>query len=94
MEKKAYLDKAEAQVKEWTAKIDQLKAKAEGVSADAKIEYQNQIDRLNAQKKAVQGKLKEVREAGEDAWESMKSEVERTTNELKTTLNSALSKFQ
>jgi hypothetical protein len=93
MEKKAYLDKAEAQVKEWTAKIDQLKAKAEQVSADTKIEYQNQIKQLNAQTKAVQDKLKEIRDAGEDSWETMKSDVERTTKELKALVESAISKF-
>ena len=93
MEKKAYLDKAEAQVKEWTAKVDQLKAKAEKVSADTKIEYQNQIKQLNAQTKAVQDKLKEIRDAGEDSWESLKSEVERTTKDLKASVEAAISKF-
>ena len=38
--KEVYIEKLEAQLKEWSAKIDVLEAKAEKAEADTKIKYQ------------------------------------------------------
>ena len=38
-EKHAYQQKVDAKLKEWDAEVDLLKAKGEGLVADAKIEF-------------------------------------------------------
>ena len=50
--KEAYQEKLEAQVKEWTAKLAEMKAKADQAGADAKTQMYKQIDQLQAQKEA------------------------------------------
>lgn len=70
--KKAYEEKLQAQLDEWNAEIEKLKAKADKAEADAKIEYYEQIEKLREQQQEAQAKLNELRRAGEDAWEDLK----------------------
>ena len=90
----AYIDKMEAQLREWGTKIDELKAKADKAEASAKIEYMKQLDSLKAKRDAARTKLGEIRAAGEDAWESMKSGVEGAWSELKSAIDGAANKFK
>jgi len=81
--KDAYLEKMEAQLREWGAKIDELKAKADKAEAGAKIEGMKQLDSLKAKRDAAQSKLGEIKAAGEEAWEILKTGVESAWSELK-----------
>lgn len=92
--KQSYMEKLEAQLNEWTAQIDQLRAKPDGAKADAKLEYQQQIDHLQTKKDQVQGKLNEIKQAGEGAWESLREGVEAAVTDLKAAVDRAMSKFQ
>lgn len=92
--KQAYVEKLEAQVREGTAKIDQLRAKTDAAKADAKLEYQQQIDHLQNQKNQLRGKLNEIKQAGEGAWESLRDGVAAAVNDLKAAVDRAMSKFQ
>ena len=44
--RKAYEEKLDAQLHEWSAQIELLKAKADNAKADAKIEYFKAIETL------------------------------------------------
>ena len=92
--KEAYRQKLEAQMREWSAKIDVLKAKADQAEADAKIEYQNRIEDLRQKKEALQAKLSELQNASDAAWKDIKAGTERAAADLKDALQSALSKFK
>jgi len=92
--KDAYLEKMEAQFREWGAKIDELKAKADKAEAGAKIEYMKQLDVLKAKRDAAQTQLGEIRAAGEEAWEHLKSGVEGAWSELKAAIDGAATKFK
>lgn len=93
-QKDAYVQKQEARLNEWSAEIDKLKAKAQGASADAKIEYEKQLDRLRTQRQTLQERLQDIRKAGKDAWSDLKAGAESAANEMKTALDSARQKFQ
>jgi hypothetical protein len=92
--KQAYQEKLEAQIKEWSAKLTELKAKADKTSADAKTQMYQQIDQLRARKEAAQQKLTEIKAASADSWEALKAGSEKTLDELKKTWESMKSKFQ
>ncbi|MDH5668101.1 MAG: hypothetical protein OEY86_08840 [Nitrospira sp.] len=92
--KAAYLEKMETQLREWGAKIDELKAKADQAEAGAKIECMKQLDSLKAKRDAVQTKLGEIKVAGEEAWEILKTGVESAWSELKTAIDGATTKFK
>jgi nucleotide-binding universal stress UspA family protein len=92
--RKAYQEKIEAQLKEWSARIDELKAKAERSKAEIKIKYEKQIEVLRSKQDAVQQKLREFKETGEETWEGLKTGVEKGLNDLKETFDQAISKFK
>ena len=92
--KEAHRENLEAQMREWSAKIDVMKAKADQAEADAKIEYQNRIEDLRQKKEALQAKLSELQNASDAAWKDIKAGTERAAADLKDALQSALSKFK
>lgn len=92
--KQAYQQKMEAQLKEWGAKIDELKAKSEKASAETKIQYQEQVQNLTNKKESAQQKLGELKNASEGAWESLTSGIDSAWKDLKSSLDQAMSKFK
>jgi predicted phage gp36 major capsid-like protein len=92
--KQAYREKLEAQMREWSAKIDLLKAKADQAEADAKIEYRNRIEDLRQKKEALKAKLGELQNASDAAWKDIRAGAEKAAADLKDALQSALAKFK
>ncbi len=93
-EKDLYRQKKQAQLDEWKADLDKLKAKAEGVSADTKLKMKEQIETIKSEIKKAETKLNELAGAGEDAWGLIKEGVESAWGSLKTAFNDATSKFK
>ena len=90
MDKKdLYIEKLNAQLKEWSASIDGLKAKAEKASADLKIAYYKQLDDLKAKRDTARGKIHELKTAGDDAWERVRTEIEKSWGDLKAAFDKA-----
>jgi uncharacterized coiled-coil DUF342 family protein len=93
-EKKAYQEKIEAQLKEASAKIAELAAKADQAKADAKLQYQEQIKTLRTMRDELNRKLMRLNDAGEGAWEDIKKGLDDAWIDLKRSLDSAVSKFK
>jgi hypothetical protein len=93
-ERKAYEEKLEAQLKERIAQIDLLRAKAEDAKADAKINYYNTIKALEGKLDAARAKLHELKDSGDEAWDAVKTGVEKTWTEAKAAFHEATSKFK
>ena len=92
--KEAYRKKLEAQMREWSAKIDLLKARADQAEAESKIEYSDRIEDLRQRKEALQAKLRELQNASDAAWKDIKVGTERAAADLRDALQSAFSKFK
>ena len=92
--KEAYKEKLAAEVDLAQAKLAELKARARSSAADACITYNDQIDKLQQQIDATQGKLKELGEAGEDSWERLKDGIEHTWNGLNSAAKDAVARFK
>lgn len=92
--RQAYEEKFKAQLDELNAKIDVLKAKAKQAEASAKADYHATIEDLLKKREKAQGKLKELRDAGDDAWEDMKQGVEESWTAFTAAVKSAASRFQ
>ena len=92
--RKAYEEKLDAQLKEWSAQIALLKAKADNAKADAKIEYYKTIEALQHKQDEAGTKLHELKNAGDEAWEDLKTGAEKAWEEVKTAFQSAVSKFK
>lgn len=80
--KDAYRKKLEAQIDEWSATLQELRAKAKGVEADAKIELDQRFGELSTRLEGLKGTLRELERAGASAWDSLKQQVEHTKSEF------------
>jgi uncharacterized coiled-coil DUF342 family protein len=89
-----YIDKLAAQLKEWSAKIDELESKARAAKADAKTGYENQINQLKDQRDAAKQKLQELKGASTEAWDALKAGAETAWADLQNAVTSAKEKFK
>ncbi len=92
-DKKSYLQMLAGQLQEWETELDGLKVKVHLAKADAQDELQKQIEELRSKKEMAQGKLKQLQEAGDEAWDDIKAGVEKSWTELRGAFSSAISKF-
>jgi uncharacterized coiled-coil DUF342 family protein len=93
-DKDAYVQKLHAKLDEWNAEIDKLKAKADNAEAEFRIEYEKEIENLRKRRKEAEIKLTEVRQAGEGAWEDLKSGVQNAWDSMEKALKSAQSRLK
>ena len=93
-EKELYQQKKQAQLDEWKAEVDKLKAQASGASADAQLELNKQIEALEGKVEEGKTKLAKIADASEDAWESMKEGVESAWDSMKSAFSDAAAKFK
>lgn len=91
--KEAYQERMEAQLKEWEGEMERLGAKAEKGNAEAKIAYYKELERFRNKQEAAEEKLDELREAGDETWEQTKAGIEKAWQDLRHTLDIAVSKL-
>jgi hypothetical protein len=92
--KEAYRDLAKAQIKEWEAKIDLLKARGEKATAGAKIDMIKAVEKLQAEKNVVQKKIAEMMDSGGDVWEKLKDGIEKSMEDMKKSIDKTMEKFK
>jgi hypothetical protein len=92
--KQAYEEKTEAQLKQLNARKELLRAKAEEAKADAKIEYVEQLEKLERRQQEAEARLNELRGSGRQAWRELKDGVDNAVTEFERSLTQALSQFE
>ncbi|WP_305043349.1 hypothetical protein [Geoalkalibacter sp.] len=81
--KDAYRKKIEAQIEEWDAQIDVLKARAKKAGAEMQLKLERQIEELKARREDVRGHLAELHKAGDDAWHKVREGLDKALGEFK-----------
>jgi len=89
-----YIDKLAAQLKEWSAKIDELEIKARAAKEDAKTGYENQVSVLKKKREAATRKLQELKSTSSEAWDVVKAGAETAWADLMKAVNEAKEKFK
>lgn len=92
-EKKDFLEKQKALLKEWTQQFDELKLKAKKVQVDASVKFDNYIDDLRVKLENAKSSLEGIQEAGDSKWEELKSGLDKAWGEIKEAIDKAKSKF-
>ena len=92
--KEAYEQKLQAQLDEWNAEIDTLKARADKAEADAQLKYYKEIEELRSMQATANEKLASLKAASDDAWEDLKAGIESSWDSLASALKSATSRFK
>ncbi len=89
-----YIDMLAAQLKEWSAKIDELEAKARSATADMRTEYEKQIGQLKEKRDTAMLKFVELKGASGEAWDTLKAGAESAWTEMKNAVAAAKEKFK
>jgi len=85
----AYRQKCEAQLKEWDAKIAQMKAQSQKWSADAKLALTPKVDAADRTMGTAKAKFQRFEAVAEDKWEEFKGDLERTWEDVKAKVEGA-----
>jgi hypothetical protein len=64
------------------------------VAADVKLKYAEEINALRGKQHAAAEKMKELKDASDDAWETVKETADKVWNDLSDGLTSTVSKFK
>jgi len=78
-----YIEKLSARVREWDAKIDELKGRAELAKAEVKVRYKQQIVALNEDRDNAKRILSELYEASDTAWKDVRKRAEELLADVK-----------
>jgi hypothetical protein len=91
-EKQAYKQKVDAQLREWDAKAELLKAKGNNLAADAKVEFEEQLENFEENKAEFTAYLDELADRADDKWDDMKDEAESKWKSFTNSVESFVSK--
>ncbi len=89
-----YIDMLAAQLKEWSAKIDELETKARSATADMRSEYEKQIVQLKEKRESAMERFLELKDASSEAWDTLKAGAESAWTEMKNAVAAAKEKFK
>jgi uncharacterized coiled-coil DUF342 family protein len=90
----AYADKMRAKLDEWNAEIDRLSAKVEGAQADAKLEYNRQIEAIKKQRDEARQHFNKLQSASDSAWEDLRKGTDAAWEKMTNALKDAASRFK
>jgi hypothetical protein len=91
--KDEYIESLASELKEWSAQIDHLAAKADNVSAHLKHQYIEELNELRTRHHAASEKIKELEESGSEAWVTVRETADKIWSELGSCVARVVSKF-
>jgi hypothetical protein len=71
-----YQAKYEAQLHEWTAKIEELGAHCDKLTAEAKLSAKPHLDTAGGRLEKAKAKLQEITAATDEKWEGVKADAD------------------
>jgi hypothetical protein len=89
-----YIIKMQAKLAEWDTEINMLVARGDEIASDVKAEYKAQVEMLKEKLVVARKKVEELQQAGDNAWNDLKSGLEVVRFAMKESINSARSRFR
>ena len=89
-----YIDTMTKQLKEWSARIDELESRIGTVRDDMKTTYEQRIRDMKEKRDQAVGKLQELRSASGDAWKTLTAGMDSAWDDLKITFKQAKEKLK
>ena len=80
----ADVGKMEAELRQWSTRLDNLLAMADLVGKGTRVDYRERLDDARAKYDAAEAKLAELKAAGRGKWEIFRGGVEDAWAELAT----------
>lgn len=92
--KEEYMDKLSAQLKVWSARIDEFAEKAEHEALEHKTKLLREIEGFKSLRLEAQFKLRQMAETTGDAWETLVAGMDRAWAEMKEAVRRIADKFK
>ncbi len=89
-----YMQKIDAKLLQYNAKLAQMKGKAAEVQIDMKLEYLDQVDKLEKKRDEFMKKHGPLITASEQGWEDVKTGTEKAWKELEEAFDKAANRFK
>ncbi len=84
----------EKQLNEWKAQTERFKARAGQMEAQAKAQYEKNLDLWHVKQEEAWENFHKMKNAGEGAWEQFKASMDRTGAEIKDAAERMTSQFR
>ena len=84
-----YKQKYQAQLHEWSAKVDAIKARAEQLTAQARLDARPHVERAHDTFDAASKTLHELTVATDERWDEVRHRAEHAWGELKAAVEGA-----
>jgi chromosome segregation ATPase len=94
MSKDAYRQKAEAKIEEHQAKLNAIRAKAKGATADARLDAEKRIGDLEEKLDAAKKRIADIGDAAEDTWEELTKSLDSAWDDIAGGIKNALARFK
>jgi hypothetical protein len=78
-----YKQKYEAQIHEWNARLDALKAQADKMTAQAKLDLKPHLDAVHAKFDAAKIRLDAISKATDEKWDDVVKDFDHGWSDLK-----------
>jgi len=82
--RKEYLDLARARLREWRARIDQLKVRSNIAALKAEDSVRRNVEKLDERYESLREGLSDVATAGDRAWQELRDGLEDGWKKLET----------
>ncbi len=92
--KDEFVRKMHAQLDRWNAEIDVLAAKARVAEAEARADFEEQLEDLRRERDKARQKLEALDAASEGAWQDLKNGVEQAWDSVTQAVHSATFRFK
>jgi len=95
MEKRSlYMEKIDAKLIQYNAKLAQMKGKATEVQVDMKLEYLGQVENLEKRRDEFVKKHDQLKTASQHGWEDVKVGTEKAWSELEQGFDKVVARFK
>lgn len=81
--KESYREELEAHLKTWKGMLDDLNKRAGKVRKESRAVFKRQVEEIHEQFEKAEGTLGEYKEAGSEAWQTLKIGLEKAVGDLK-----------
>jgi hypothetical protein len=89
-----YQVQMEKQLNEWKVQTERFKAGAERIEANAKVQYEKQLEALRAAQTEAWDDFYKLKGANESAWERFKAQMDKAGGEVKAAVERMTTNFK
>jgi uncharacterized coiled-coil DUF342 family protein len=84
-----YRQKYEAQIREYNSRIEEIRAHADRLGAQARLDMQPRVDAVHKRYESVRSRLQDLATAADDTWDEVKQNAEKAWIDFKSAVEGA-----